>query len=93
MKCGFVDCNEEAIGEAYFPGIDKWHPLCRAHYGTHKRGGMKVRLFEDTGIMGLNEHVIVIPDEVKDNLVRWKWNDDGNLVILYEEPTSGEKTQ
>lgn len=46
MKCGFGDCDREAIGEAYFPGIDKWHPLCTLHYASHAKGGMKVRLLD-----------------------------------------------
>lgn len=46
MKCDFGDCDREAIGEAYFRGIDRWHPLCKRHYMSHSKGGMKVRLLD-----------------------------------------------
>ena len=43
MKCKQTNCEKEAVGEAYYPGIDKWHPYCQDHYDT--RGRMKRRKF------------------------------------------------
>lgn len=43
MNCSHTGCNLDAIGEAYFPGIDKWYPYCETHYENLARGGMKVR--------------------------------------------------
>ncbi len=48
MKCSFSDdCDKEAVGEAYFAGIDRWDPFCKAHFKSFKQGGMKVRLLSE----------------------------------------------
>ena len=47
VKCGFTNCEEEAIGEAHFPGIDKWSPRCKVHYEI-LRMRMKVRLLGES---------------------------------------------
>ena len=42
-KCGQHGCENEAVGEAYYLGTDKWFPYCEVHLSTRKLGGMKIR--------------------------------------------------
>jgi len=36
MICNHTECERKAIGEAYYPGVDKWVPYCAVHLGTRK---------------------------------------------------------
>ena len=50
IKCSFSNCNEIAVGEAFFARTkDKWHPKCKIHLEILKKNGMKTRLFTDLG--------------------------------------------
>lgn len=45
MRCSHGNCPNEAVGEAYYTGIDKWHPYCEVHLETRRKGGMKTRKY------------------------------------------------
>ena len=76
-------------------GIRDTCPHCGEQYIIFKGNGPETCELCGGDMMGsetLEEYVAVIPEKVKQGLVRYRWNDDGNLVVLYESRTS-EKTQ
>ncbi len=54
VKCYQHDCDEEAVGKAWFDEKFRWYPYCLKHLERAKNQGLPIKLFSDTDIVAVN---------------------------------------
>lgn len=66
IVCFIVDCQEEAVGKAWFREKQAWYPYCRRHLELCRVDGYPIKLFSDTDLVSGDDSPLVLKEAEKD---------------------------